>query len=66
MSIAFIGAGNMAGSLINGLIESGTAPREIAVADPWQLNLKSSRPWGSAQQPVTTPQLRMLTLSYSR
>ena len=34
MSIAFIGAGNMAGSLINGLIESGTAPREIAVADP--------------------------------
>lgn len=34
MSIAFIGAGNMAGSLINGLIESGTAPSEIAVADP--------------------------------
>ena len=34
MSIAFIGAGNMAGSLVNGLIESGTSPSEIAAADP--------------------------------
>jgi|TARA_B100000768_G_scaffold180994_1_gene202475 pyrroline-5-carboxylate reductase len=34
VSIAFIGAGNMAGSLVNGLIESGTSPSEIAAADP--------------------------------
>ena len=40
MSIAFIGAGNMAGSLINGLLESGTSPREIAAADPMAIQLE--------------------------
>ena len=40
MSIAFIGAGNMAGSLINGLLESGTAPSDIAAADPMATQLE--------------------------
>jgi pyrroline-5-carboxylate reductase len=40
VSIAFIGAGNMAGSLINGLLESGTSPREIAAADPMAIQLE--------------------------
>lgn len=34
MKIAFIGGGNMARSLIGGLIDAGTAPDDIAVADP--------------------------------
>ena len=33
-SLAFIGGGNMAGTLINGLIEDGTAPDRITVAEP--------------------------------
>ena len=40
MSIAFIGAGNMAGSLINGLLESGTSPSDIAAADPMPTQLE--------------------------
>ena len=34
MTIAFIGAGNMAGSLIRGLQASGYLPGEIVAADP--------------------------------
>ena len=36
MTIAFIGAGNMAISLIRGLLETGTAPTTIIAADPSQ------------------------------
>ncbi|MEM7258304.1 MAG: pyrroline-5-carboxylate reductase [Pseudomonadota bacterium] len=34
MKIAFIGGGNMARSLIGGLLDAGTAPVDIAVSDP--------------------------------
>ncbi|HID45531.1 MAG TPA: pyrroline-5-carboxylate reductase [Chromatiaceae bacterium] len=33
-TLAFIGGGNMACALINGLIEDGTAPQDILVAEP--------------------------------
>lgn len=33
-TLAFIGGGNMASALINGLIEDGTAPQNILVAEP--------------------------------
>ena len=39
MTIAFIGAGNMAGSLIRGLQASGYLPGEIVAADPAQSQL---------------------------
>lgn len=39
MTITFIGAGNMAGSLIRGLLASGTDPQTITAADPSQQQL---------------------------
>ena len=39
MIIAFIGAGNMAGSLIRGLQTSGTPADKIIAADPAQVQL---------------------------
>ena len=39
MTIAFIGAGNMAGSLIRGLRAGGYLPGEIVAADPAQSQL---------------------------
>lgn len=39
MTIAFIGAGNMAGSLIRGLQSSGTPAEQIVAADPAQAQL---------------------------
>jgi pyrroline-5-carboxylate reductase len=39
MTIAFIGAGNMAGSLIKGLLNSGTPAQQITAADPSQEQL---------------------------
>ena len=33
-TIAFIGAGNMAGALIAGLLADGTAPEHLIAADP--------------------------------
>ena len=39
MTIAFIGAGNMAGSLIKGLQNSGTPAQQITAADPFQKQL---------------------------
>jgi len=41
MTIAFIGAGNMAGSLIKGLRNSGTSGQQITAADPFQKQLDS-------------------------
>ncbi|MCP5128268.1 MAG: pyrroline-5-carboxylate reductase [Pseudomonadales bacterium] len=41
--IAFIGAGNMAGSIIGGLIESGHPPSLISAADPFPASLQRLR-----------------------
>jgi pyrroline-5-carboxylate reductase len=38
--IAFIGAGNMASSIIGGLVESGHSPQDISVADPYPPSLE--------------------------
>lgn len=38
--IAFVGAGNMASSIIGGLVESGHAPGRISAADPFADSLK--------------------------
>jgi pyrroline-5-carboxylate reductase len=46
VNIAFIGAGNMAGSLINGLLESGIAPSDIAATDPIPAQLEKLAPLG--------------------
>jgi pyrroline-5-carboxylate reductase len=41
--IAFIGAGNMASSIIGGLIESGHPPGQISAADPFPASLERLR-----------------------
>lgn len=42
-NIAFIGAGNMASSIIGGLIDSGHAPEQISAADPYPPSLEKLR-----------------------
>ena len=40
LEIAFIGAGNMASSIIGGLVEAGHAPAQIRAADPFPASLE--------------------------
>lgn len=44
--ILFIGAGNMGGSLIRGLLDSGTSPRQICIVDPDEACRKSFKQLG--------------------
>jgi pyrroline-5-carboxylate reductase len=47
--IAFIGAGNMASSIIGGLIESGHSAESLSVADPFPQSLERVKSLGAVQ-----------------
>ena len=57
MTIAFIGAGNMAGSLIRGLQAGGYSANDIVAADPVQRSWIHSPHLALAQQKITLRRL---------